>query len=283
MRSAILLVLNLVFALLTSVHMLQAAEAEPNMEMPEKGEVETQPESLLSIFESGLKFYSEKKFSEAQKEFEKALQLDPLNATLSYNLGLTFMELKQIGPAAAYLRKAKELDPVSRDIAHAWDSFTEKNRIPEPPRSLSMWDILLQNIRSVPHILLYFLAFVATFAFGLTLLRWAKEKRKTEEMDPSPAWVLISSVFVLLTFSLYAIKLYEKNIPKGTLLAETSSIKSAPEESSSEITQFLGGMEVFVFEAKGDWFKIQYPGSFSGWVKADSLMITTLTSPKQIH
>ncbi len=240
-------------------------------------------QDVFQLFQDGLKFYSEKKYEDARKSFEQALLQDPNNPSLTYNLGLTLVELKQVGPAAAYLRKAKELDPASNDVEKAWQFFTQKFRIPEMPRQLSSWDIFTQSLRSIPIIILYLFAFLSTALFGALLLKWVKFRRSNTDLSPSPLPLFLSIAFVCVACFFYGVQLYDRSQARGTILNEQVSVKATHEDDASEITQFMAGMEVRVLEQRGDWLKIQYPGSFSGWVKADSLMITTLTSPKQTH
>lgn len=66
----------------------------------------------------GLKYYREKKYDDAVKEFEQAVKLDPKNATIVNNLGFTLYRFEKYDESVVWLRKAIEIDP-QRAVAYA--------------------------------------------------------------------------------------------------------------------------------------------------------------------
>lgn len=239
-------------------------------------------DSDLQSLDQGLQFYKDQKYQEAADVFAKQLESSPENSTFLLNLGLTSVKLDKPYHAAAYFRKAREIDPYSQDIRAALSELNKQFRTVDVPRQISNFDFLEQWVRPIPSFLLFLLCLIATSVFGVFLVRWARAKKLDQDFH-STAPLVISCVAVLVCCFAYGFKLYERSQVRGTILVENLSVKSVDNDDAPEITQFHGGMEVRVFEKKGDWLKIQYPGSFLGWAKADSIMITTLTSPSENH
>jgi hypothetical protein len=113
--------------------------------------------------------------------------------------------------------------------------------------------------------------------------RRIRERKVGEDPSAPPLALFVATSFLLLISFIYAAKIYDLSLSRGTLLTENTSLKSAPDDAASEITQFPAGIELVLKEKRGDWLQVQHPGSFTGWVKADTILITSLTSPKQSH
>ena len=240
-------------------------------------------EPVLAIFQRGVQQFNEKKFEEAKESFLLAYQREPQNSTFSYNLALSFAETKKGPQALGYLRRTLELNPFSLEFRSAWNYYLKKFPPPEIPRRLSSWDLFIDSLRPLPSLLIFFPLMGALIFFGFLVTRRIRETKSDAEHQSSSVSLWASVILLAFLSFFYAAKIYDLSLCRGTLLAENVSVKAAPEDGASEITQFPAGAELIIQEKQGDWLKVQYPGSFTGWVKQEAILITSLTSPKQTH
>jgi len=83
-------------------------------------------------FRQGCDYFEQEKFSQAVKAFEKAIELDPDNATYYYNLGAVYSNLGKYKEALRHFEKAVELKPEGQAGKLAKELITEiKNYLQE--------------------------------------------------------------------------------------------------------------------------------------------------------
>jgi len=63
------------------------------------------------LIEKGKFYFLNKQYNEAILEFQKALELDPRNARVLYNLGVIYESKEDIEIAKTLYNKALEIDP----------------------------------------------------------------------------------------------------------------------------------------------------------------------------
>jgi peptidoglycan/xylan/chitin deacetylase (PgdA/CDA1 family)/uncharacterized caspase-like protein len=85
---------------------LEGSAGDPAKQPPKTKAAQAQEHHNL-----GLKYYREKKYDEAIKEFEQAVKLDPKNPTIVNNLGFTLYKFEKYEESVVWLRKALEIDP----------------------------------------------------------------------------------------------------------------------------------------------------------------------------
>ena len=76
-------------------------------------------------YQQGCNYYEQKKFDEAAKSFEKAVELKPDNAIYHYNLGTTYCNLGKYEEALKHLKKVVELTPKSQAGKYAKETLEE--------------------------------------------------------------------------------------------------------------------------------------------------------------
>ena len=75
-------------------------------------------ESSELALSRGVLLYDENKFSEAIRQFLKALEGDPKNTTIIYYLGRSYIGQKNLDLAVDVLKKGLQVDPKNRDIRY---------------------------------------------------------------------------------------------------------------------------------------------------------------------
>jgi len=71
----------------------------------------TDKKRVEELIEQGKFYFLNKQYDEALSEFQKALNLDPVNARILYNLGVIYESKEDIEIAKTLYLKALEIDP----------------------------------------------------------------------------------------------------------------------------------------------------------------------------
>ena len=80
-------------------------------------------------YRQGCDYCDQKSYGEAVKSFEKAVELEPNNATYHYNLGVCYYNLGKFEKAIPYLKKAIEVDDIEGKIRKAASELLKDKEI----------------------------------------------------------------------------------------------------------------------------------------------------------
>lgn len=258
------LLVFVLFVILPSLHMAHASSSE-------------------DLFQQGTQFYIAKDYTKAQESFTQALALDPHNATILTNLALAEFQLGKKPYAIGLLRKALASEPELATALAGLKYIQGQMPIKEIPHQMETYERLRQwMLQPVPLSAYLILSIIFLFAAGWLLLSYAGRRRKalTEE-KALPNFPTIASLlslgFVIFT-GLFALKFYDSQITRGTIIEEKVALQTAPGDNQVAILDLFGGMEVIVHSSKEDlqkeWVQVTYPGSLTGWIKKSSLLLT---------
>jgi len=248
-------------------------------------------EDPLQLLQAGLNWFNSKEYQKAFDTFIRGVEKDPNSLSFRLNAGLAAMKLGKKGVSLAYIRSAYSLDPNSQDTSRILQQVTEDARIIQIPRQILFIENLNQFARIFP---LWICILLGCFALGFFIYRlwnwlplWKQARLTGETLPPSSL-----NYFIFLTFGFFfalsLLQFYERSMIRGTIVANKADLRTLPEETAAVLTEFYEGFEVIIkdtkvtldpqSQAQTEWLKIQYPGSFQGWVKANDVMITSLTS-----
>lgn len=235
---------------------------------------------FADLFKQGTQSYSEKKFDQAQDFFSKALVKDPQNSTVLTNLALVQFQLGHKAKALAHFRKALDIEPNLQEAKAGLKFVLSQMEIKEIPHQLEFYESLRDKLLA-PVSLQVYLGFTALFLFasGWTLISYLGKRRKAiGEESALPGFPILSTCFLgglLIILSLSILKAYDSSIQRATIVEEKVSLQSAPGETQVGILDLYAGMEVIVRITDNGWTQVTYPGAITGWVKSDSLMVTS--------
>ena len=88
--------------------------------------IERQQNLAASHVDRGSKFFFEKRYDEAEKEFKKALEMNPVNATAHGNLGVLYLRTDRPKEAVKYFEKTKKLNPNMTGLSALMKEAKEK-------------------------------------------------------------------------------------------------------------------------------------------------------------
>lgn len=235
--------------------------------------------SFQSLFQDGIKYYQEKKFTEAKDIFQKAVDLNPKNVQAITNLGLTYFQIGEKGFALALMRKAHSLDPDFSTPISAIEFIQSQLTVKEIPHEINSWETLrTQFIQPFSQFAFVVLSALLLFAAGWTWIQFFSQRKKAEtEEKPYPQIPLLGiiySVCFTVLFTLMLAKFYDHFQVRGTVVAEKSPVLSLPNEKAPTLFELYSGLEVLVLKKETDWFQVRYPGGMIGWIKNNHLFIT---------
>lgn len=235
-------------------------------------------DSAGAHFKNGMNEYKNKNYTEAQSQFNQALDENPRNVAVLLNLGLTYYQLNQKGKALVYLLKGNALDPDFEPINQAIEvirgqlktnSLAQKNSYFEVFRNSILNKISLNIILALGAISLLF--------SGYLWIRYFSQKKKSfeQELDSPdfPAVGMIIFFLFILSAGLGLSKIIEAYSPRAIILSDNTQVKMAPGEEQSELFVLQEGSEVLVGQLQNEWVQVTYPGSLTGWVSKEKIIL----------
>lgn len=223
------------------------------------------------LFKEGNRYYREQEYFKAISMYDSLVDLGYESTNLYFNLGNAWFKSDSISRAILYYEKAKKLAGNREDIH--FNLKLARQRIPdkiEPlPRLflLRWWDQLLYltNTRSWALISLAFLwlGFISGSAFIFT-------KQGSLRRIYFIAGLLFLFLFLtvgLISYSRYRTETGQRN---GIVLATSVYVKSAPDESSTDLFVIHEGVKVRVMDQVGEWREIRLADGKVGWIKKRS-------------
>ena len=235
-------------------------------------------------FRNGLVNYQNKKFIEAQAAFLESLKNAPSDAAVLTNLGLTSYRLGQKSWAIAYFRKAISLNP-SLPAAHQGLNFVlPQLEIKEIPHQIETYELIRDHLLIPASEFSYFWILAGLlFLLGWSLLGYLGQRKRADNENlpypPFPWMTVVSGFFSMIFLALGLTKIYDLQIPRGTIVEEKISAQSAPGESQLGLFDLYGGFEVTIRSHSGDWVQVTYPGALTGWIKKSSIYVTSGEPP----
>lgn len=239
-------------------------------------------DDINSSYTAGLKSYQDSKFEQAKQDFLTALQEEPQNPFINYNLALTEWKLGRLGISLALLRRAQYTDPTFEEAIRAEASVREGLKIKDLPHQISLWETirgqLLKNLSL--NSLLGVLALVLGVA-GFTGPKYLGARRRNAEEENSepanPTAFAASCVLLLIVLVTTALKFYDLTLHRGTIVVEKVEALSGPEAGASGLFELFEGLEVivrrtFLDSNNKEWAQVTYPGGMTGWVLSENLV-----------
>jgi len=240
-------------------------------------------EEINPTYSAGLKSYQDSNFQQAKQDFGAALQEEPDNPLINYNLALTEWKLGNAGMSLALLRRAQYEDPAFRPAIHAEKFVKESLKVKDLPHQISAWEALRQQVLK-PVSLDGFLIATALLLFvvGVSLSKYLGARRRSlEEGDsvtpPSPMISAVSVVLLIAVLSATVMKFFDLSIQRGTIVAPKVEALTGPDSSASVLFELFEGLEVivrrtFVDSNQKEWAQVTYPGGMTGWIPSENLI-----------
>ena len=218
-------------------------------------------------FQNGNKFYIEKKYNDAIKEYEAILSLGIESPEVHFNIANSYFKINNLGKAILHFEKANKLDRNSEDILFNL-KYAQAKRIDKidliPEFFLKTWLLNINNIFSsgIGFIIMYL-----GFLFGLIFLTivyfYSSLNRKVFYVG------IILSLLSFCTILIYEYGESEKSSKnEGIITTSIVNIKLSPARDSEDAFLLHEGTKFILLDNVGTWFKIQLSDGKIGWIES---------------
>lgn len=230
------------------------------------------------VFQKSLAAYQNKQFQEARDGFQKLISEGRANANLLHNLALTEYQLDQKAMALALWRKALYLEPEFKPARAGRDLLESQGAMrPFERDSVNLWRTRWLENFSIHEIL--WLTALLLAVTGSLWIRYISRRRIALEdekpMPPFPVPATLTALLLLLVIAVATLKAIEVRTQKATVIAASVNIKSLPSDSGVAVGDAGPGSELRVLQKQTGWIQVQNSDGLSGWVKGESVLITT--------
>lgn len=230
-------------------------------------EAETQFEQANELYRNG-------KFSKAAELYEQIVSNGYEHAVLYYNLGNTYFKKKNIPTAILYYERAKRLAPQDEDILY--NLHLANLRVVDKIESLPQlffaqwWNTLISLMSSD--------GWGTVSIIGLwCILAGGSMYFISRSYGIKRIMFILSSLSILVVlFSFIAIlQQYnrERTESHAIVFSPTISVKSSPDEQSTDLFVLHEGVKVEVLDTVGEWRKVRLVDGKVGWIVEAAIRI----------
>jgi tetratricopeptide (TPR) repeat protein len=225
-------------------------------------------------FERANQLYRDGKFQDAVEMYEQIDKNGFESPSLYYNMGNAFFKLNDVPRAILAYERAKRLSPGDEDILYnlRLANLRVIDKIePVPKLFFIEWWNSFVNLTSASNwaVIIIFLLWVSVVSVaGLLLIRRAVLQRIFLLLTLAGIFlVIISSVCMYQRFS------NEKSLTQAIIVQQTVSVKSAPDDKSTDLFVLHEGVKVELLDYVAKWYKIKLLDGKIGWLAEGTIEV----------
>ncbi|MFH1740243.1 MAG: tetratricopeptide repeat protein [bacterium] len=226
-----------------------------------------------AIFREANDLYEKGSLAEARAGYEFLVDNGAKNGYIHYNLGNTYFRSGQLGKAILEYERSLEYLPRHPDIRHNLE-FARNLMVDEElkPKDYGGTLGLVLGFHSQLNlreslVCFLFVVWLAGIAYAVRILY------PDSAVTRHTYWVRVGLV-VLLVFGILSVglKIYRvEHRDRGVVLAQTSDVKTGPDDTYSTAFTLHEGTAVRVGLQRPDWVQIRLANGLTGWLKGEDL------------
>ncbi len=226
------------------------------------------------LFEKANTQYDAGDYETAVTLYQGIIDQGYTSAPIYYNLGNAFYKLGELGEAILYFEKAKLLAPRDADIKHnldvAFARVQDRVEVPKKSMFIKIYQTLRYffNLKELAWFTGYFL-----LAGSLSYLGWKTTRCSVIGSVFGHVFIICVTVFALSAPLLISRTIEAEKRETGIILSEQVSVRSAPQNMSTEVFILHEGTEVRIKDSLSNWYRIQLIDGKEGWISADMVGI----------
>lgn len=225
-------------------------------------------------FEHANQLYREGKYVEAVKMYEEIMKNGFESASLYYNLGNAYFKLNEIPHSIISYERARRLAPNDEDIYYnlriANLHVVDKIESIPPLFFINWWNSFINNLSSDGWALVLVVSLWFTTIFTLLLI-WLK--RITFQRL---AFIIAVLSFIFTVIAITGINQRlsrENNKNEAVIMGQVVSVKSAPDEKSTDLFILHAGVKIELLDKVEKWHKIKLADGKIGWLEENTFEI----------
>ncbi|MDR0686772.1 MAG: tetratricopeptide repeat protein [Dysgonamonadaceae bacterium] len=236
--------------------------------------ISQQPATVSDIISQAAELYSKGDFMAAAALYEQILKENGASAKIYYNLGNNYYKSGRIAQSILNYERALLLDPGDSDTRHNLEIARLKTVDKIEPVGeffLTIWVRLIQNRMSTDQwsvfaIICFILLIACLFLFFFTR-RIALKKLGFYSGISLLTLVIAANIFA------YNGKQPQKNRCTAIILSQTTTIKSSPDSSGTDLFILHEGTKVEVKSRLNTWNEIETADGNVGWIRNEEIEI----------
>ena len=236
--------------------------------------------SLLSaqtvdeLFVEANNAYKEAKYNEAIELYQKIEAEGKVSSELYFNLGNSFYKLNKVAPTIYNYEKALQIDPLNQDAANnlVFAKRLTLDAIEELPKSFfqKLNENYLQKFSfNQWAIIVVILSFLASLLFLLFYFSVTSSRKRMYFVTSISSFLLLI-ISLVITYNQYN---FSKNNINAIIFSEKAEVKNAPTLNSEDVFTLHEGTKVKVLDAVDNWKKIKLADGKIGWIIASELKV----------
>ncbi len=221
--------------------------------------------SDAEVFAKANSLYKEQQFDEALKLYTELRMSYPRSATINFNIGNVYFKKGELAMAIASYERAKRLKPTDEDIQHnlLFAKARTIDKIEKQNHSLASLFFNQANSFSSSYGWTW-ASIISCWLASAGLLLFLFSSRFTKlGFYTGIVLGLTSIVFLLIGKKIFSI---ENRCDSVVIAVEKVFIKSAPDNSASDLFMLHEGTEVLMLDHVDGFAKIRLDDGKTGWV-----------------
>ncbi len=222
--------------------------------------------------------YNRKQYDKAAELFEQQVahhkQQGKQAAMLYYNLGNAYYRSGKIANAVLNYERALRLDPsnnlIRNNIAFA-NTRIEDKQMQKPQLIFTWWINAISNMLTANGWATWAIVTFLLLLASVGLFLFAKQIRMRQIFFYSGIALLCFCV----VFNVFAYWQKQQSIAnnQAIVMSPTLTVRTTPDESSSEIVMLHAGSKLVILQTQGNWYRIEAPNGDKGWVNKNKVEI----------
>jgi tetratricopeptide (TPR) repeat protein len=218
--------------------------------------------------------YLAKDYQQAAQLYETTLAENGASATLYYNLGNTYYRLNKIAPAILNYERALLLDPGNRDVRFNLEIARLKTVDKIEPLGEIFFAQAYNAVKNLYSANQWSRIAVACFlAFIICLFLFSFSRRIALKKIGFYAGGLL--LLLCITGNIFAYNQKKKltHRTSAIIFSPTTTIKSAPDNSGTDLFILHEGSKVQTINQLGEWYEIETADGNVGWISNKEIEI----------
>lgn len=213
---------------------------------------------MSEVLKSLESLYTQERYTEALELLEKSQDALPLGQ-FHYNLGTLYLKMNQVGPARYHLETALNEGFVHSALFNNLSYLQQQLNLVDLSRSSSILDRLYNFSLSTPQEI-YLLIFLLLILSGCVFFKFFRLRR----------WAFSLPFFLGATLTAY-MYLGVVRTSRVAVALNDAEVLEGPSKLYTQKFQLPAGAKIILGKEADDWFYIERPLHFSGWVKMSDL------------
>ena len=230
--------------------------------------------SAQDLLQAANEAYTQNDFAKAIELYEAALKENGESATVYYNLGNSYYKANKIAPSILNYERALLLDPGNSDIRFNLEIARLKTVDKIDPIGeffLTSWFRSVQNLLSTDAWSKFGIVCFILLIGSLFLFFFSRKILIKKAGFYAGICLLVLTVFGNIFAYNQKKSLTERN--SAIIFAPTTTIKSSPAESGTDLFILHEGTKVQLKSKIGDWNEIETADGNVGWIKRGEIEV----------